>query len=529
MYVLIIFKNVTYNLEIKEDISIINLKNLVSKQIKRVKTSFDLMYNQKILPDDELSLFSITKGARNARIKVLLKRSHSNNNKISLNKKIELPLIPSSSKINITTNEDSNLKFPKLNLNETETNSNSSSKELNKISESFQTPKSCKKVNQRNIEYKTKNKVFEDIYKNKEETIINLMNELKNKILELDDVLYRKNKKGYNKNNKIVIYEKNIINYKDKQIQFLKNLLQNFEGKKTPFSEEEINLSNFYFELSNYNTNKNTNIFIQNYSLKNGKKNINSTFNKENIQKKAKSENKNKEIIKNDPFKKKEQSKDSFFNDNDNNDKSKDNINDDDNNNDDNNDDNNNSYYEKLKEKTDKIFVDKMKNSKRNIPIKLYKSMITNSENLNSKKIEQINKMEIRNNNKDKNVNKYINNKSYEDPKNQKIESSKPISYIRRELDHSFDIKKIQSLFEIAEKKNESSENNSDNDSEDSENLNQIKLKRKQVIEKNLKNRRHTLNLGIGESLIGYRTKQRERKATQRIKKLGNVYSDFVI
>ena len=266
MYVLIIFKNVTYNLELKEDISIINLKNLVSKQIRRVKTSFDLMYNQKILPDDELSLFSITKGARNARIKVLLKRSHSNNNKISLNKKIELPLIPSSSKINITTNEDSNLKFPKLNLNETETNSNSSSKELNKISESFQTPKSCKKVNQRNIEYKTKNKVFEDIYKNKEETIINLMNELKNKILELDDVLYRKNKKGYNKNNKIVIYEKNIINYKDKQIQFLKNLLQNFEGKKMPFSEEEINLSNFYFELSNYNTNKNTNIFIQNYS-----------------------------------------------------------------------------------------------------------------------------------------------------------------------------------------------------------------------------------------------------------------------
>ena len=71
--------------------------------------------------------------------------------------------------------------------------------------------------------------------------------------------------------------------------------------------------------------------------------------------------------------------------------------------------------------------------------------------------------------------------------------------------------------------------NNSDNDSEDSENLNQIKLKRKQVIEKNLKNRRHTLNLGIGESLIGYRAKQRDRKTTQRIKKLGNVYSDFVI
>ena len=172
------------------------------------------------------------------------------------------------------------------------------------------------------------------------------------------------------------------------------------------------------------------------------------------------------------------------------------NINDDDNNNNNNNnnnndndnDDDNNSYYEKLKEKTDKIFVDKMKNSKRNIQIKLYKSMITNSENLNSKKIEQINKMEIRYNNTDKNVNKYINNKSYEDPKNKKIESSKSIKrYIRRELDHSFDIKKIQSLFEIAEKKNESSENNSNNDSEDSDNLNKIKLKNNKAQNKRLK------------------------------------------
>jgi len=62
------------------------------------------------------------------------------------------------------------------------------------------------------------------------------MNELKNKILEYDDVLYGKNKNEYNdNNNNILIYEKNIINYKDKQIQFLKHLLENFEGKKNFF------------------------------------------------------------------------------------------------------------------------------------------------------------------------------------------------------------------------------------------------------------------------------------------------------
>ena len=230
MYVLIIYKNLTYNLEIKEDISIINLKNLVSTKIQRIKTSFDLIYNQKILLENELSLFKITKGARNARIIVLLKRSNSNK-KININKKIELPLLPLSSKTN-TINTDNHLK---LNLDETEIFSNSSSKNLIKIIDSFQTSKSCKKANKKIIEYKTRNKVFEDIYNKKEETIINLMSELKNKILEYDDVLYRRTKNEYNDNNKILIYEKNIINYKDKQIQFLKHLLENFEGKKTFF------------------------------------------------------------------------------------------------------------------------------------------------------------------------------------------------------------------------------------------------------------------------------------------------------
>ena len=287
MYVLIIYKNLTYNLEIKENISIINLKNLVNKQIKRVKTSFDLIYNQQLLSDNELSFCSIKKGARNARIKVVLKGSNRND-KIRLNKKIELPLLPLSPKINTTTNSDSNLKLPKLNLNLTETNSNSSSKDLIKINESFRNSKSCKKVNPRYNEYKTRNKVFEDIYNSKEETIINLMNELKNKILEYDDILYRKNKNEFNNNNKILIYEKNIINYKDKQIQFLKNLLQNFEGTKTSFYDGQINLKDFYFELSNYNMSKNTNTFIQNISMKKAKKIIDTKLNKEKIQEKTK-------------------------------------------------------------------------------------------------------------------------------------------------------------------------------------------------------------------------------------------------
>ena len=343
------------------------------------------------------------------------------------------------------------------------------------------------------------------------------MNELKNKILEYDDVLYGKNKNEYNdNNNNILIYEKNIINYKDKQIQFLKHLLENFEGKKTFFSNIEINLKDFYSELSNYNMNKNANTFIQSYSIKKGKKIINKIKNikmtnlkEEIIQKQSMNESKSKEIIKNDSFKNNEHSKDSSFNDNDNyNDKESD--------------------FEKLKEKNDKIFNDKIKNSKQNIQKKLDKNLTNNSnENINLKNIEHINQIKLRNHNTDKKVNKYTINKSFEKPK--KIKYSSSINAIHKEMKHNYDIKKLESLFEIEEKKHENSENSSDIDSEDSDNLNNKKIKKKQLIERNLKERRSTLNLELGDSKIGYRAKLKDRITTHRIKKLGNVYSDFVI
>ena len=343
------------------------------------------------------------------------------------------------------------------------------------------------------------------------------MNELKNKILEYDDVLYRNNKNEYNDNNKILVYEKNIINYKDKQIQILKNLLQNFEGKKTSSSGSDINLKDFYSELSNYNMNKNANTFIQSYSMKKEKKIIDKIKNikmanlkEENIQKQSADENKYKEIIKNDSFKNNEHSKDSSFNDDDNyNDKGSD--------------------FKKLNEKKDKISIGKIQNLKQNIPKKLDINLTDKpNENLNLKSIEQSNQIEARNHNIDKTVNKYIINKSFEKPKKKKFSSSNSINTIH-EMDHSYNIKKLESLFEIEEKKHENSEHTSDIDSEDSDNLNNKKIKRKQLIERNLKERRKTLNLELGDSKIGYRAKLRDQKTTHRIKKLGNVYSDFVI
>ena len=92
----------------------------------------------------------------------------------------------------------------------------------------------------------------------------------------------------------------------------------------------------------------------------------------------------------------------------------------------------------------------------------------------------------------------------------------------------NFDKKKIDILFDIAENKHENSEFSSEINS-DSDNLNNKKQKKKEIIERNLINRKKTLGLLRRDSNIGYKIKLKEKKTTHRIKKLGNTYSDFVI
>ena len=108
------------------------------------------------------------------------------------------------------------------------------------------------------------------------------------------------------------------------------------------------------------------------------------------------------------------------------------------------------------------------------------------------------------------------------------LPNSKSVSLDNREFKMNFDKKKIDVLFDIAENKDESSEFSSDISS-DSDNLNKKKQKKKKIIERNLIHRKKTLGLYNRDSIIGYKIKLKEKKATQRIKKLGNTYSDFVI
>ena len=151
-----------------------------------------------------------------------------------------------------------------------ESNDNSSSNGFNEYLNLIAKSNSELKDNQNLKEFSSSNKVFEDLYNTKERKIINLLLYIKNNILLYDEILFKKykNNKSDKEYKELLLFEKNIINFKDKQIQFLKTLINYFDEKENSFSSGNLILEDFYQELNNYYINKNTNTFIQNHSQK---------------------------------------------------------------------------------------------------------------------------------------------------------------------------------------------------------------------------------------------------------------------
>ena len=253
MFIYFVYKNNSFNFNVKNDVSIIYLKNLVSKLIQKDKTSFDLFYNNQILSENNLSLLEISKNESSIIIIICLKK-FSNPNKNNI--KMKLPLLTLPNKLNDNQIEDEKKNI--LNLNQSEISSDSHSKDVNPKSNIYSKRKNNNKIKKKKEKYISINKVFEDVYISKDEEIISLMKNFGNKILEYDDTLYKKYKTSVDKNNsQLLIYEKNIINFLDKQIQFFKNLINYFDNTESSFYKYNINLEEFYLELSNYNINKN--------------------------------------------------------------------------------------------------------------------------------------------------------------------------------------------------------------------------------------------------------------------------------
>ena len=273
MLMYFIYKNNTFNFSIKNDVSITYLKNLASKMIKQDKSSFDLFYNNKILSETDSSLFHISNKEANIPIIISLKKNHSGN------KEVKLPLLTLPNKSN-------------LNLNESDIYTESFSREMNNFSKNYSNKKNGKiKLKEKKDEYISINTVFEDVYNSKDDEIFLLMKNLANKILELDNTLYKKFKTSYSKDNtQLLLFEQNILNFKDKQIKYFKKLINYFDNTDSSFfSKGKFNLDEFYLELSNYNNNRNINI-NNTYYTKINTNNKNSIDFNNNISKSAKKE-----------------------------------------------------------------------------------------------------------------------------------------------------------------------------------------------------------------------------------------------
>ena len=127
MKVFFVYKNNTFEFTIKKDVTIASLRNRVSKLIQKDESSFDLIYNNKILPENNSTLFQIAKNETNVPIIISLRDSDGNSKKSnSMDKSIKLPLLTEPIQINqIKEENDETGNNLKLNLSESEIFSNS--------------------------------------------------------------------------------------------------------------------------------------------------------------------------------------------------------------------------------------------------------------------------------------------------------------------------------------------------------------------------------------------------------------------
>ncbi len=571
MNINLIYQNNSFNFDLRKDVSIKYIEDLASKLINKDKSFFNLSFKDNILSENPNTLLKdIVKTETNVPITITLKNSHGHSEATNI-----LPKLKISNHLSLN-NTESNETKNNLILNETELSqslSENSLKVLQHISKrNFLHNKKKKK------EYSTQNIVFEEIYNAKESELLSLLKNLTQKIMEHDDTLYKKFKKSFNKdNNELLLYEKNVINFKDKQIKFIKKLINYFENNEEDFLDE------FYKELNLYDNHET----IMEYKKKNNKlqtellspirtiENNHSKSNRElpllnnnKINNKRKSklylsekklrndlnfnkiDNEEKYLFSNDKKKNKikliaRQNPDSLFNSinvqeksktieiqsNKNKNNKKNSI---ENTTNTNTNQSENSSPSKVQERPVSV-------SQNNIPIKLNKSTnSTYNKIINEKKSNNLNDSSY-------NINKNKNNYTRNDRNKERTEIHKRVNTIEN---IKYNRQKVSTLFEISEsyiKENKDSdsfsesrqENSSDN--KDNNELSNNKKNNDYLNDfddiKNLKlnliktrNSKKAVNFSnIKNSKIGYLVKAKNRKVNQRIKKLGNNANDFLI
>ena len=239
MNINLIYQNNSFNFDLRKDASIKYLEDLASKLINKDKASFNLSYKDNILSEGPNTLLKdILKTETNVHITISpkLNRSGRKIKKILPKLKISNQSISNTESIETKNN---------LIMNDTELSQSFTENSI-KVLQHLSKHNFEKNKKQKN-DYFTKNKVFEEIYNSKENELLKYLKILSQKIKEYDDCLYKKYKKSFNRNNnELLLFEKNIMNFKDKQIKFIKKLIDFFDNNEKDFLDE------LYKELDKY-------------------------------------------------------------------------------------------------------------------------------------------------------------------------------------------------------------------------------------------------------------------------------------
>lgn len=252
MNINLIYKKYSFGFDLRKDISIKYVEDLASKLINKDKSSFHLLYKDNIISESSDSLLK-DKVDTNSNIQIIISPK---NDVPRLNIMKILPKVRKFKNINLNLNNKESIdRNNDLIINKTEILNSLSDNSLKEKQELSKNNFSFDKYKIKEKKQKLKNAVFEGIYNNKENELLSLMINLSQKIKEYDSILYKKHKNDIrnSKNNKeLLLFEKNVIEFKNNQIKLFKKLIKYFESKENDFLKGNIILNEFYSDLKNY-------------------------------------------------------------------------------------------------------------------------------------------------------------------------------------------------------------------------------------------------------------------------------------
>jgi len=228
------FKGNSYKFDLPKDVTLKNIKYLESNIINEDISNFNLFYKNNLISNySESTLLSdLSKDDKNISILILPKNR-------------AFPMFNQKPKI-LQLKEIGNSQ----NINSLKALINARGLSPIKSENRNSIPK-----RKNYLDYLSDFKVFKETYNLKENLIFTLMKSLSQKIQEYNDNLYKKIKRNKHAS-ELALFETKVLEFQDKQINFLKKLINYFEDQEKEFISGAIPLFDFYKELNKFEDKK---------------------------------------------------------------------------------------------------------------------------------------------------------------------------------------------------------------------------------------------------------------------------------